>query len=430
MMAYDSGRGFAVLFGGSDTNGPFNDTWEWDGTNWRERAPSQNPPPRASASMTYDSARGVTVLFGGGNSSNYVNDTWEWDGTDWNQRSPTRSPPARYSATMAYDSARSVSVLFGGEGATGVLSDTWEWNGIEWSQVSPPLSPSVGIAAAMAYDSGRAVCVLLGANADTHFFDGETWEWDGANWGQRFPPVTPKGWNSSSLVYDSARRESMLFGGRLEYGYSGENDTWIWAGPSLALPTSCKGVPSGSPSGVYQLVSGEVVYCDMVTDGGGWTLVLAVDHPAGGLTRVAFGQTPTDPDRGYSVMDPANVEALHFSEARFYCTGDNEVGGPVHFKTSNVGAVTYAFGGASQNQASFWTSGYTLLPGAGSPLPQNVDQVFADTTAPLEDYPFFDSNVAAWSIDVYSNVTSGYLFNCSSASNDELHNQLFQVWGR
>jgi hypothetical protein len=48
-FAYDSHRQVAVLFGGDSTGSArLNDTWEYDGTNWRQVSPSQSPPGRAN----------------------------------------------------------------------------------------------------------------------------------------------------------------------------------------------------------------------------------------------------------------------------------------------------------------------------------------------------------------------------------------------
>src|SRR5262245_47751136 len=65
-MAFDEGRGRAVLFGGRDVAGNrFGDTWEWDGLAWSQRAPANSPAARTGCGMAYDPVRGVTVLFGG-----------------------------------------------------------------------------------------------------------------------------------------------------------------------------------------------------------------------------------------------------------------------------------------------------------------------------------------------------------------------------
>jgi hypothetical protein len=75
-----------VLFGGVEVN----DTWTWDGLRWTQRQPRHTPPVRSSTGpmpgMAYDAARGEVVVFGGSNMGTPLNDTWTWNGRDWKQR--------------------------------------------------------------------------------------------------------------------------------------------------------------------------------------------------------------------------------------------------------------------------------------------------------------------------------------------------------
>ena len=104
-MAFDSRRGLVTLFGGCDQPQGCDDskpgpaeTWEWNGTTWSLVSPAISPPPRYGAGMTYDSARGITVMFGGtapvfgpaGPIS--LTDTWEWNGSTWRQALSTPLP--------------------------------------------------------------------------------------------------------------------------------------------------------------------------------------------------------------------------------------------------------------------------------------------------------------------------------------------------
>src|SRR5262249_5238027 len=149
-MAYDSARGVIVLFGGIRSDSTIHylaDTWECNGTDWMQRTPGSSPPARAFSAMSYDSGRGGSVLFGGSyydGTTHYYNDTWEWNGTDWTQRTPANSAPSRRYHALAYDSVRGVTVLFGGFGpGIGIAADTWEWNGTNWTQRNPANRPPV-----------------------------------------------------------------------------------------------------------------------------------------------------------------------------------------------------------------------------------------------------------------------------------------------
>jgi hypothetical protein len=83
-MAFDSRQGKTILFGGDHVSpghlGPINDTWAWDGIAWTQVVTSIAPSPRAGQSMAFDSGRGRSVLFGGtdeGFPGVFYNDTWE-----------------------------------------------------------------------------------------------------------------------------------------------------------------------------------------------------------------------------------------------------------------------------------------------------------------------------------------------------------------
>ena len=96
-MAYDSGTGQLVLFGGYGAGGTYSNTWTWNGSTWTEQFPATSPSARNFASMAYDPGTGQLVLFGGvdSNSGNEFADTWTWNGSDWTELTPSTSPLAR-----------------------------------------------------------------------------------------------------------------------------------------------------------------------------------------------------------------------------------------------------------------------------------------------------------------------------------------------
>ena len=123
-MAYDAARGVVVLFGGTALT---TSTWEYEGTTWTPRIVPYAPAPRRGATLAFDSTRATTVLFGGELNLEW-NDTWEWDGAAWRQRATALPLPLpRDGAGMAYDSLRGRTVLFGGESYGSKRDDTWEY---------------------------------------------------------------------------------------------------------------------------------------------------------------------------------------------------------------------------------------------------------------------------------------------------------------
>ncbi|MBI4712807.1 MAG: hypothetical protein HY762_05855 [Planctomycetes bacterium] len=251
-MVYDSVRDRIVFFGGaSDTedgtsNVYYDETWEFDGTNWLQRYSASTPTARSWHAMAYDSARGKTVLFGGFLNSKQNNETWEWDGTNWTQNFPATSPMARDAFGMVYDQARGKVVLFGGYNLPqniGWLDDTWEWDGINWTQKFPYNNPYPRHYFAMAYDSARQKAVIFGGlaklTAETlgtmNDLD-ETWEWDGTNWAEITPATKPQERYNLAMAYDSYRQRIVMYGGihipdGLDYNYLvWEYDGTNWTG--------------------------------------------------------------------------------------------------------------------------------------------------------------------------------------------------------
>ncbi len=151
-MVYDSRRGVCVVF---PEDGPSSSTWEWDGVQWR-LVSLVGPPERKTTSLAYDSVRGVTVMFGGqkpGGPGTHIlfGDTWEYDGTEWRER-PVPGPSPRFGHGITFDSNRGVTVLFGGLTAKGVSNETWEWDGESWTLIDAICYPDC--------DTTTGPCVL------------------------------------------------------------------------------------------------------------------------------------------------------------------------------------------------------------------------------------------------------------------------------
>jgi hypothetical protein len=232
-MAYDSDRHVTVVFGGDSTGGSrLNDTWEYNGTSWREVSPSQAPSGRCNIwqALVYDSVRRKTVLFGGLNGG-YLDDTWEYDGTTWRPVSPAVHPLGRDAHAMAFDSHRGVTVLFGGFSQAGLLADTWEYDGA-WRLANPTQKPSNRSHHTLAYDERRGVIVMFGGDDANGATLADTWEYDGVTWRQRFPSQSPPARQQHVMAFDSARGVVVIFGGVISdiHEEGRLNDTWEYDG--------------------------------------------------------------------------------------------------------------------------------------------------------------------------------------------------------
>jgi hypothetical protein len=252
-MAFDARRGRAVLFGGERGATLLGDTWEWDGSQWTRACGSAPcattaPPARFAAAMAYDSQRGVSVLFGGQSQTGALADTWEWDGTSWRNACASGCSPAPAAVSghaMAYDPAHG-SVLFGGtscaEGGVCALSNaTWTWDGAQWTAHGSG-GPSARAGHGLAFFPGaHPVTVLFGGVSSEPLSD--TWTWDGATWTQVCAGCTaPSPRAYGALAYDATRAEVVLFGGT-----SASADTWDWDG-SRWTQLSAELSPAGAPS--------------------------------------------------------------------------------------------------------------------------------------------------------------------------------------
>ena len=202
------------------------------------KSPANSPAARFGFGMAYDAARSKTVLFGGGNGQGdqVFNDTWEWDGTNWTKMNPLHSPPGREFFAMAYDAARQTTVLFGGLTPTGgILADTWLWNGSDWIQQAPLSSPSQRSGASMVYDSAHQQTLLFGGVASGESSaDAETWVWDGTNWTERTAYISPSARFGYAMTFDPVHQQPVLFGGE-DHNTNLQSDTWEWVAPTVNL---------------------------------------------------------------------------------------------------------------------------------------------------------------------------------------------------
>jgi hypothetical protein len=227
-MAYDSNRNVTVLYGGTsgimNFRSPFNDIWEWNGTNWTQITPANGspvPPGRCFHAMAYDSVNKVMVILGGSTDwfSSPYGDTWTWNGATriWTNVS-NGAPPARMDFAMAYDSKRGVTVVFSGNGAG---ADTWEWNGTTWNQINPASSPVARQDHTMVYDGNQTI--LFGGYDGNNIWYNDTWVYDGTTWSQKTISPRPSARYGQSMAYDPGRSKTVLVGGRCYHLF---NDTW------------------------------------------------------------------------------------------------------------------------------------------------------------------------------------------------------------
>jgi len=249
-VAYDMERGVTVMFGGFDSVFSMGDTWVWDGVDWHG-VDVAGPPPRSSHNLVYDPKRKVTVMFGGygvdvvgqgGDSA----DTWEWDGTMWKQIN-VPLPPKREAAQAAYDPKHGVIVVTGGQdsGANVHYTDTWTYDGT-WHEVASSGSPQIAVGA-MAWDPTSQKMLMFGGVNASGVGQSTVWAWDGTSWTSIGALPAGMGARSATSAVNTGTH-IVLFGGQSEGPATSYDDTFIYANGSFTAPTA---IGASAEAGVF-----------------------------------------------------------------------------------------------------------------------------------------------------------------------------------
>lgn len=145
-MWYDPILKRTVIYGGIGRRNPdgritrYDDMWSFDGNGWSEIKPTNKPGTRYGAQVAVDRLSNRTILFGGLRLLTdeeglqrqvYVNDTWEWDGQNWREVDTEGAPAPRENSGMEFYAPTGELVLFGGWGGY-YLADTWVYDEGKW----------------------------------------------------------------------------------------------------------------------------------------------------------------------------------------------------------------------------------------------------------------------------------------------------------
>jgi len=148
---------------------------------WSRIKTGHSPPWRKHAAMTYDSTRKTVVLFGGTVDYDYTvpfGDTWEFDGTDWREIVTEVHPSPRYGMRLCYCPPWDTIILFGGQDGNSTFDDTWQFQNGRWTRVHPPESPSPRLDFGLVFDEKQQKLILCGGEYRRDFwtFDGQLWQ--------------------------------------------------------------------------------------------------------------------------------------------------------------------------------------------------------------------------------------------------------------
>ncbi|MBL8753030.1 MAG: hypothetical protein JNK15_06970 [Planctomycetes bacterium] len=233
-MAWHDGLQALVLVGMGP--GTASATWTWNGAAWSPIATVNAPQWREEPRLAHDPVRGRTVLFGGFNPlvfNGLFDDTWEFDGSNWTQVSPTTVPRGRVGVGMAWSPQLQAVVQMGGPfgGVPRMSAAMHAFAGVDWNVVSPE-APFLRNQPWLAFDSARDRLVLHGGSDENGVLQLDTWEWGNGAWQQTSVGIGP----DANLVYDPDRQCIVAVQGGVTWEYRASG--WL---PRNLVPAPASG---------------------------------------------------------------------------------------------------------------------------------------------------------------------------------------------
>lgn len=240
-MVYDSNRSRILLFGGKSGKETLNDTWVFDSGDWRHLDTPNAPSPRTNAGAAFDLIRDRVILFGGyfttsdGKTTTNYYDTWEFDGTTWREIAP--SGPQLLRPHLVYDAARNQVLMIGVNDKTETLMYSYDGVKGSWSEVKPSTLPTCANDASMTFQSHNSNVLLTEGVCTTSTVAGEVWEWDGTNWNKSETTTKPRRASGAAMTYDVTRQQSLLFGGTVALASKPQSAMWVRGADDWATVT-------------------------------------------------------------------------------------------------------------------------------------------------------------------------------------------------
>ncbi|MEQ1634304.1 MAG: hypothetical protein ABL997_18125 [Planctomycetota bacterium] len=264
--------------------------WAFDGTSWQLRTTATQPPPLEWFATARDPLTSDLLVFGGYESVSGTaiarDQTWAYDGVDWRLVSTPTRPAARYAHAMTNDATNGRVLLHGGHtvspGGESYFGDVWSWNGIAWSQVAEQQAPLLSQAppssfrAEVAFDRRLQQIVSWPADdvGSTQTFDGSTWRsWPCAGSCPQMPCYLTT-FEALGMPVAVAQNGVMLFDGVTWLTVAGAQ-----SGPPI-MPTSAAIADDGSRLILFGgSVNGVPTNATWAFDQSGWTRIFPSVEP-------------------------------------------------------------------------------------------------------------------------------------------------------
>ena len=248
----------------------------------------------------------------------------------------------------------------------------------------------------------------------------------------------------------SVTTNSIFYSGKITLSGNGKLQligTGKWMpGPAIDSFKNCKEIiyyyPM-SPSGVYTIdpdgadsAAPTSCYCDMVTDGGGWTLVLNYLHLGGTnpalktfssslpiLGSSSLGTDEFDSSTTWGHTIPAYLNKFTFSELRFYgkTSGHTRI---IHFKTTHSNTINY-FKSGDESMTGINTT-FAPLVGHTAFLPGSAAHYYTHQgDDAMTNFPFWRSSTYHWGI-----MGLGYRWEVDDYPGNFVNDTHHQIWIR